>query len=126
MNVTSTKLFIKRIGVIWFFLFLVVGCSDSQGTIQKKLDAFLQDDLRMIVAQQLHEVDSIHVALEPYYRVDELQFFQGDTANLYAAYAKVSFYFYEDIKLKEIRKYRFNTQYHYWDRYEKKLRHFSE
>ncbi len=120
------KLLSKRTGCIWFFFIVLTACSDSPETIQRKLDEYLQNDLRMIVAQQLQEVDSAHIAEEPYYVVEDLIFFQGDTANAYAAYAEVSFYFYQEINIKEVRKYRFNAQYHYWDRYEKKLRHFND
>ncbi|MGL1934674.1 MAG: hypothetical protein OCD01_06620 [Fibrobacterales bacterium] len=120
------SLCIYRTGIVWFFLVLVVGCTNSRNTIGKKLDTLLQNDLKMIVAQQLNSVEKEHILEEPYYRVEDLRFFQGDTANLYAAYAEVSFFFYREITLKEVRKYRFNAQYNYWDRYEKKLRHFSE
>ncbi|MGL1901817.1 MAG: hypothetical protein OCC49_06755 [Fibrobacterales bacterium] len=119
-------LFLYRASIVWFFLVLLIGCTDSRFTIEKKLDSLLQSDLKMIVAQQLNEVERKNILDTPYYRVDDLRFFQGDTANLYAAYARVSFFFYQEIALKEVRKYRFNAQYNYWDRYEKKLRHFSE
>lgn len=106
-----------------FLLLSLTACSETQVVIEKKLDHVLQDDLKWIVAEIMRGSGASGLLDKPYYVLEELKYFQGDTARVFAAYAHVKFYYYRDLNLIQERKYRYNTQRKFWDRYHKKLLH---
>ena len=116
----------KRTGKLQFFFvlcLLLMACSEKQVVIEKKLEHTLQDDLKWIVAEVVRGSGKSGLLDEPYYVIEDLKYFQGDTARVFAAYAYAKFYYYKDLMLIQERKYRYNTQRKFWDRYHKKLLH---
>ena len=53
----------------------------------------------------------------PYYKIRDLRFFDKTHSKMYSAYAVVDFFIYRNIKMYERRKYRYNSDYWFWDRY---------
>lgn len=103
---------------------LLMGCSERTDRIENKLNAYVQEDLKFIVAQTIHASgDRSGILDTPYYRVKDFRLFQGDTAAIYSAYAEVDFFIYQDIQMHEKRKYRYNAHARQWDRYFKALKY---
>ena len=103
---------------------LLAGCSERTDRIENKLNAYVQEDLKFIVAQTIHASgDRSGILDTPYYRVKDFRLFQGDTAAIYSAYAEVDFFIYQDIQMHEKRKYRYNAHARQWDRYFKALKY---
>ena len=106
---------------------LLVGCSERTDRIENKLNAYVQEDLKFIVAQTIHASgDRSGILDTPYYRVKDFRLFQGDTGAIYSAYAEVDFFIYQDIQMHEKRKYRYNAHARQWDRYFKALKYGQE
>ena len=82
----------------------------------------LQGDLKYIVGEVEKGSGKTHLLNNPYFVIRDLRFFHGDTARLYAAYAEVDFYYYKDISMYQVRKYRYDAGYRNWDRYFKNLK----
>lgn len=111
----------KCIALIAFCL-VALGCSERPDRIEKKLEGYLQEDLKFMVAETIHAAGSKDGLLEePYYRVKDFRLFEGSSAEIYSAYAEVDFFIYKDIAMHEKRKYRYDAQTRHWDRYLKKL-----
>lgn len=106
--------------------FAMFGCSERTDRIENKLNAYLQEDLKFMVAEVIHASGSKDALLEePYYRVKDFRLFSGAEAEIYSAYAEVYFYIYKDIAMYEQRKYRYDVHSRHWDRYLKTL-HFGK
>jgi hypothetical protein len=110
-----------------FFLLagmILLGCSERTERIENKLNDYVQEDLKFIVAQTIHASGDRNGILDtPYYRVKDFRLFAGDTAAVYSAYAEVDFFIYQDINMHEKRKYRYNAHARQWDRYFKALKY---
>jgi len=110
-----------------FFLLagmILLGCSERTERIENKLNDYVQEDLKFIVAQTIHASgDRSGILDTPYYRVKDFRLFAGDTAAVYSAYAEVDFFIYQDINMHEKRKYRYNAHARQWDRYFKALKY---
>lgn len=105
------------------FSLLLLSCSESTERIEDKLDSYLQEDLKFMVAETIHASKDKNVVLDtPYYRVKDFRLFDGAKAEIYGAYAEVDFFIYRDIGMYETRKYRYDAHYRHWDRYLKKLK----
>ncbi len=103
---------------------ILLGCSERTERIENKLNAYVQEDLKFIVAQTIHASgDRSGILDTPYYRVKDFRLFAGDTAAIYSAYAEVDFFIYQDIQMHEKRKYRYNAHARQWDRYYKALKY---
>lgn len=103
---------------------ILLGCSERTERIEDKLNAYVQEDLKFIVAQTIHASgDRSGILDTPYYRVKDFRLFAGDTAAIYSAYAEVDFFIYQDIQMHEKRKYRYNAHARQWDRYFKALKY---
>ena len=103
---------------------VLLGCSERTERIENKLNAYVQEDLKFIVAQTIHASgDRSGILDTPYYRIKDFRLFAGDTAAIYSAYAEVDFFIYQDIQMHEKRKYRYNTHARQWDRYFKALKY---
>ena len=90
---------------------LVLGCSERTERIEQKLESYLQEDLKFMVAQTIHASGNKDALLaEPYYRVKDFRLFEGAAAEVYSAYAEVNFYIYKDIAMYEQRKYRYDVE----------------
>ena len=107
-------------------LFLAVflfGCAEPTERIENKLTDYLQDDLKLMVAETMKASKSREGLLDtPYYRVKDFRLFDGAEARIYAAYAEVDFFIYKDIAMHEKRKYRYDVNTRGWDRYKKELK----
>ena len=104
--------------------FFLLGCSERTERIENKLNAYVQEDLKFIVAQTIHASgDRSGILDTPYYRIKDFRLFAGDTAAIYSAYAEVDFFIYQDIQMHEKRKYRYNAHARQWDRYFKALKY---
>ena len=112
-----------------FFLLVtlcLLGCSERTDRIEKKLESYLQEDLKFMVAETIHASGNRDGLLdEPYYRVKDFRLFEGAAAEIYSAYAEVDFFIYKDIAMHEKRKYRYDVAARHWDRYLKVL-HFGK
>lgn len=105
-----------------FFLFLLLGCSESSNRIEGKLSSYLQEDLKFMVAEDLKSSNNREGLLDsPYYVIRDLRHFEGAEARRFAAYTEVDFFIYKDIALYQKRKYRYDTDGRRWDRYFKKM-----
>ncbi|MBR4786240.1 MAG: hypothetical protein IK012_13475 [Fibrobacter sp.] len=103
---------------------VLLGCSERTERIENKLNAYVQEDLKFIVAQTIHASgDRSGILDTPYYRIKDFRLFAGDTAAVYSAYAEVDFFIYQDIQMHEKRKYRYNVHARQWDRYFKALKY---
>ena len=103
---------------------VLLGCSERTERIENKLKAYVQEDLKFIVAQTIHASgDRSGILDTPYYRIKDFRLFAGDTAAIYSAYAEVDFFIYQDIQMHEKRKYRYNAHARQWDRYFKALKY---
>jgi len=100
---------------------LLLSCAEPPEKIHKKLDVILQSDLKYIVAEIEKGSGKTYLLDKPYFIVNDLRFFQGDTARKFGAYAEVNYYYFKDIAMFQKRKYRYDTGYRSWDRYFKKL-----
>lgn len=112
----------KTIVLFTLFVIALCGCSERTDRIEKKLESYLQEDLKFMVAETVHASGKKDGLLdEPYYRVKDFRLFAGDTAEVYSAYAEVDFFIYKDIAMHEKRKYRYDAHARQWDRYLKVL-----
>jgi hypothetical protein len=107
---------IIKIGLIPFALFFC-SCADPAFIVHERLETTLQGDLESMVAQIIKGSSKANVLDTPYFVIKDLREFQGDTAKIYSAYAEVDFYYFKNIKIAEKRKFRYDANRHYWDRY---------
>ncbi|OWV00848.1 hypothetical protein [Fibrobacter sp. UWR2] len=113
-----------RYTILLTLALFLLGCSERTERIENKLNAYVQEDLKFIVAQTIHASgDRSGILDTPYYRVKDFRLFAGDTAAVYSAYAEVDFFIYQDIQMHEKRKYRYNAHARQWDRYYKALKY---
>ena len=104
------------------FALLLVGCSERTDRIEKKLESYLQEDLKFMVAETMRATGNREALLDtPYYRVKDFRLFSGAEAEIYSAYAEVDYFIYKDMALHEKRKYRYDVSARQWDRYYKTL-----
>ncbi len=120
---TNNYFFSMRYAILLAASIIMLGCSERTERIENKLNAYVQEDLKFIVAQTIHASgDRSGILDTPYYRVKDFRLFAGDTAAVYSAYAEVDFFIYQDINMHEKRKYRYNAHARQWDRYFKALK----
>lgn len=116
-------IFLKRATWISCALLAFVSCTSSPELIQNRLEEICESDLNDIVTELHQEGKGPLVAEKPRYLIDTLEIFQGDSALIYQAYAKVYFFYLKNVKLCQVRQYRFLTTSRTWDRFEVKLIH---
>lgn len=104
-----------------FLAFLLTSCADPVFKIHERLESTLQQDLQSMVAQIIKGSGKENILDTPYFVIKDLREFHGDTAKVYSAYAEVDFFYFKDIKIAEKRKFRYDANRHYWDRYFKEL-----
>ncbi|MBR2059416.1 MAG: hypothetical protein IKB43_01175 [Fibrobacter sp.] len=100
---------------------IFAGCSERTDRIEKKLEAYLQEDLKFMVAETIKAGSRDALLDTPYYRVKDFRLFSGAEAEIYSAYAEVDYFIYKDMALHEKRKYRYDVSARHWDRYYKVL-----
>ena len=123
--ITNNYFFAMRFVILLTLAIALLGCSERTERIEQKLESYLQEDLKFMVAQTIHASGNKDALLdEPYYRVKDFRLFEGAAAEVYSAYAEVNFYIYKDIAMYEQRKYRYDVEGRHWDRYLKVL-HFG-
>ncbi len=110
----------------FFILLLLTACSEPGYKRDKKLHSLLQEDLQFIVGEVQNASGKKYLIDSPYYAVEEYHIFKGDTARQIAAIAVVNFYYLDSISIYEQRKYRYQANGRFWDRYYKKMKHSSE
>lgn len=116
LNMKKTFLFLLIVSIL-------LGCSERTDRIETKLESYLQEDLKFMVAETIHASGNRDGLLdEPYYRVKDFRLFSGAEAEIYSAYAEVDFFIYKDMAMHEKRKYRYDVSTRRWDRYLKVLR----
>jgi len=103
------------------FALILTSCADPAFRVHERLETTLQQDLQSMVAQIIKGSSKQNVLDTPYFVIKDLREFHGDTAKIYSAYAEVDFYYLKDIKIAEKRKFRYDANRHYWDRYFKEL-----
>ena len=113
-----------RFAILFLSILVLLGCSERTDRIEQKLESYLQEDLKFMVAQTMRALGKEALKDEPYYRVKDFRLFEGAAAEVYSAYAEVDFFIYKDIAMYERRKYRYDVSARQWDRYLKDL-HFG-
>ncbi|GHV13654.1 hypothetical protein AGMMS49938_08540 [Fibrobacterales bacterium] len=103
--------------LIVIVIFFLSACADPPFRVHERLQDTLQGDLKSMVAQVIKGSSKANVLDTPYFVIKDLREFRGDTANVYSAYAEVEFFYFKDIKIAEKRKFRYDANRHYWDRY---------
>ena len=104
-------------------LFCIWACSSSPEGLRRKIEELAGSDLEDIIAEHGERgLDSL-LSGNPCFEVVEFKIFQGDTARVFRAYARVNFYYLKSLRLYQTRKYRYNTTVKVWDRYDIKLKH---
>jgi len=116
--------FVMRFAILFLSILVLLGCSERTDRIEQKLESYLQEDLKFMVAQTMRASGKEALKDEPYYRVKDFRLFEGAAAEVYSAYAEVDFFIYKDIAMYERRKYRYDVSARQWDRYLKDL-HFG-
>jgi len=106
------------------FLVLFASCADPAFKVHERLEDTLQGDLENMVAQIIKGSSRENVLDTPYFVIRDLREFRGDTARIYSAYAEVDFYYFKNVKIAEKRKFRYDANRHYWDRYFKEWFHY--
>jgi hypothetical protein len=105
-------------------LFLLAGCAqDTAEAIRQKLETLARDDLQFIV-KEISLLDTASLALEPRYKIIEYKVLPR--SDIYSVKAVVEFYYFRDIKIKQVRKYRYLDKYLQWERYDKQLKVITE
>jgi len=110
---------------VLIFAIVLTSCADPAFRVHERLEKTLQQDLESMVAQIIKGSSKENVLDTPYFVIKDLREFHGDTAKIYSAYAEVDFYYFKDIKIAEKRKFRYDANRHYWDRYFKELFYYS-
>jgi hypothetical protein len=107
---------------------LFVSCSEPPERLQYKLHASLQEDLKFIVAEIKRGSGNRYLLDTPYFVIDEMRFYQGDSARKIAAYANVNYFYFnpDSISLYQNRKYVYDTKNRFWDRKFKDVRHMGQ
>jgi len=108
-----------------FIFLLFASCADPAFRVHERLEETLQQDLESMVAQIVKGSSKENVLDTPYFVIRDLREFRGDTARIYSAYAEVDFYYFKKIKIAEKRKFRYDANRHYWDRYFKEWFHYK-
>ena len=119
--------------ILIFSLLLFISCSEKQDSINSKLDTILQDDLKYMVGEVAKNSSADNVIEKPYYIIDDYIKFPADSGRVYSEMAVVSFYYFKDVDIKQVRKYRYKVSpflsnaisKSYWDRFDKKLVSFN-
>ena len=96
------------------------GCvQDPPERVRQKLEALARDDLQYIV-QEVQALDSTQVAARPRYAV--VEYTPVPRSDPYSVKAVVEFYYFKDIQIKQVRKYRYQFRALQWERYDKQLK----
>ena len=95
--------------VIW--IMLTVSCQGERDEfVRKKLDVIIKDDLQAIIAdipeENLREVPSYNLVS-----------YQEYSKGKYSVKAVVDFFFLKNVKVKIVRKYRYEASKRMWERY---------
>lgn len=107
-------------------IMLLMACMASTVELKQALDITAKEDLKIILGDLPASARGA-VLPQPYYVIDEYEEFQGDTARVYQARAKlVFFYLNSSVNLCQVRKYRFKRSGQAWERYEVDLRYIPE
>lgn len=108
---------------MYYLLLMVIiicgGClNESTEHKKEKLHIILKDDLDTIIEDITKEnlADSVYYTIVSY-----KEFSQGK----YSAQAIVDFFFFKDIDVKVVRKYRYHRDYKKWDRYFNEYKFYS-
>ncbi len=116
----------SRVGFLATVFFLVLSCTSSPGELHSRLEDIGKNDLQDILNEIKVNGKTSALSANPHFVIDEFKEFQGDTARVYQAYAALIFFYIDDLDLCQVRKYRYKTSSHVWDRYEVELRHIPE
>jgi hypothetical protein len=127
-----THLSLRRFRKGWFYPFswlmsvAILGCMASSSQIKELLEEAAKEDLKIILADLPATASSAKLH-KPYFIVDEYEEFQGDTALVFQARAKLVFFYLDaSLDLCQIRKYRFKRAIRSWERYENELKHIPQ
>lgn len=100
------------------FAVLFQGCAESEGEIRAKLDAVLNGDLAAMVAETRRK-DTAAVLENPSYKISEYKV--AGSRFTFDHKAVVDFHYLRGIRMKQVRKYRYNPSVGQWQRYYKEL-----
>ncbi len=114
------KWFFAAGALAWFLL----ACGAPSDVIQKELQDIGKADLEVIV-KSLPEMAQREALLpKPYFVVDTLAIYHGDSSLVFQAYAKLVFFYLDpSLDLCQVRKYRYRRSARVWERFDVVLRH---
>lgn len=102
-------------------LVLLLACSGGPSKrVEKELNVILKDDLSTMIS----ELPDTAVSDSPFYHIVQYQYFPKDEKFSYLAV--VDFYYFKSIRVKQIRKYRYQKVQQKWDRYLKKYENLPD
>jgi hypothetical protein len=117
-----TKIKVGSLGGLLCFV-LLTSCSEPAPKIEKKLETLLQEDLKYMVAELKSKGRDLSIMEKPYFNLRELRLYEGDSSRIFKSYAEVGFYYLKDVKVCQVRKYRYWTTRRTWDRFYKATKH---
>lgn len=117
-----TKIKVGSLGSLLCFV-LLTSCSEPAPKIEKKLETLLQEDLKYMVAELKSKGLDSSIMEKPYFILRELRLYEGDSSRIFKSYAEVGFYYLKDVKVCQVRKYRYWTTRRTWDRFYKATKH---
>jgi hypothetical protein len=91
---------------------------ETPETIRQNLEVIARGDLAYIV-QEIRVLDSTELVPQPSYKVVEYKVLPQ--SDIYSVKAVVEYYYFKDIKIKQVRKYRYQFRARQWERYDKTL-----
>ncbi len=106
------------------WVFFILACSGSPERVKKRLNILAQKELEFIVNEIREKGKDSTLEKSPYFRIDTLQLFSGDTGRKIKAYAVVHYHYLKSDKFFQVRKYRYNLDAGgIWERYELKIKY---
>jgi hypothetical protein len=117
MNKKSVLLF-TLLGLLLFTIFC--SCSrESDTLLRQKLELILPDDIDGIVK----DVPKDALLEKPYYSITSFKVFKK---GMYIAKAEVDFYFFNKLRVKIVRKFRYHRSSRLWERYHNEYQHLPD
>lgn len=92
----------------------------AEGRTRGKLERLLDDDLA-VIAGEIAARDTTALLLRPFWRI--VAYKATPNSGSYSHLCEVDFYYLKAIKMKQVRKYRYNPDTGEWERYKKDLVH---
>ncbi|MFH0920061.1 MAG: hypothetical protein V1913_06835 [Fibrobacterota bacterium] len=112
---------LRTIAALLISVGVLAGClPGSEQRIRGKLDRLLESD-QAAITLEISARDPAALLERPYYRITGYR--PTPQSGSYSHLCAVTFYYFKMIKMKQIRKYRYNPDTGEWERYWKEVRY---